>query len=330
MSCIHWQPLSPHLLQLKDNPTLSNFFQRMTYSSFKKLADAYVEKEASPIHAPPTVFPTAPELVKLAFTYDFTAKIARLSQQNLGHITGLGNRYLQDRFEYRQVRNRNDWRKRAFRVLCVLFVSQFKPCDLNIYSNLWIWQRNVWIIKKKAQWDIWFKVLLFYRHVRIIQFLTAMSEEQKRQNWDKKLLLQEELFNFSLSATDVVRMLQAWIPLFNITMDYLSNFFLHVNHQSLQVYIRFLFFNQRMLRGKQKDVCGKGSRMPLVDLSVCFSRCWLVFITWIFQQNSTISISFHMWHCKCDALMSNPSLNSIDYVHCNAAMAMNWPFYLFI
>lgn len=88
--------------KLKDNPTLSNFFQRMSYSAFKKLADAYLEKEASPIHAPPTVFPTAPELVKLAFTYDFTAKIARLSQQNLGHITGLGYRYLQDRFEYRQ------------------------------------------------------------------------------------------------------------------------------------------------------------------------------------------------------------------------------------
>lgn len=88
--------------KLKDNPTLSNFFQRMTYSSFKTLADAYVEKEASPIHEPPTIFPTAPELVKLAFTYDFTAKIARLSQQNLGHITSMGYRYLQDRFEYRQ------------------------------------------------------------------------------------------------------------------------------------------------------------------------------------------------------------------------------------
>lgn len=91
-------------LQLKDNPTLSNFFQRMSYSSFQTLADAYLEKEASPIHNPPTVLPAAPELVKLAFTYDFTAKIARLSKQNIGHITGLGNRYLQDRFEYQQVK----------------------------------------------------------------------------------------------------------------------------------------------------------------------------------------------------------------------------------
>ncbi|XP_076605172.1 uncharacterized protein LOC143331877 [Chaetodon auriga] len=89
--------------KLKDNPTLNNFFQRMSYSSFQLLADAYLEKEASPIHNPPTVLPTAPELVKLAFMYDFTAKIARLSKQSVGHITGLGNRYLQDRFEYNQV-----------------------------------------------------------------------------------------------------------------------------------------------------------------------------------------------------------------------------------
>ncbi|KAG8007600.1 hypothetical protein GBF38_013213 [Nibea albiflora] len=88
--------------KLKDNPTLSNFFQRMPYSSFKKLADAYLENESTPTHNPPTVLPTAPELVKLALTYDFTAKIARLSKQNIGHITGLGNRYLQDRFEYKQ------------------------------------------------------------------------------------------------------------------------------------------------------------------------------------------------------------------------------------
>ncbi|XP_042352683.1 uncharacterized protein LOC121950669 [Plectropomus leopardus] len=88
--------------KLKDNPTLSSFFQRMSYSSFQKLADAYLETEASPTHNPPTVLPTAPELVKLAFTLDFTARIAGLSKQNIGHITGLGNRYLQDRFEYQQ------------------------------------------------------------------------------------------------------------------------------------------------------------------------------------------------------------------------------------
>ncbi|KAM7423032.1 hypothetical protein PAMA_010865 [Pampus argenteus] len=95
--------------KLKDNPTLSNFFQRMSYSSFQKLADAYLEKEALPTHNPPTVLPTAPELVKLAFTLDFTARIAGLSRQNIGHITGLGNRYLQDRFEYKQACKDHPW-----------------------------------------------------------------------------------------------------------------------------------------------------------------------------------------------------------------------------
>lgn len=94
--------LSP--AQLKDNPALASFFQGMSYSAFQKMADAYLEKEATPTTNPPTVLPTAPELVKLAFTLDFTARIAGLSKQNVGHITGLGNRYLQDRFEYRQVR----------------------------------------------------------------------------------------------------------------------------------------------------------------------------------------------------------------------------------
>lgn len=76
----------------------------MSYTSFQKLADAYLEKEATPTSAPLTVLPTAPELVKLAFTLDFTARIAGLSRQNISHITCLGNRYLKDRFEYNQVK----------------------------------------------------------------------------------------------------------------------------------------------------------------------------------------------------------------------------------
>ncbi|XP_022056333.1 uncharacterized protein LOC110955583 [Acanthochromis polyacanthus] len=95
--------------KLRENPTLSNFFQGMTYSSFQKLADDYLQKEAPPIHNPPTVLPTAPELVKLAFTLDFTARIAGLSRQSVGHITGLGNRYLQDRFKYRQACTDHPW-----------------------------------------------------------------------------------------------------------------------------------------------------------------------------------------------------------------------------
>ena len=74
----------------------------MSYTSFQKLADTYVEM--SPVQSKhPTVLPTAPELVKLAFTLDFTARVASLSRQNIGHITGLGTRYLDDRFEYEQV-----------------------------------------------------------------------------------------------------------------------------------------------------------------------------------------------------------------------------------
>ena len=76
----------------------------MSYSAFQKLADAYLEKEATPTQNPPTVLPTAPELIKLAFTLDFTAMVAGLSRHDTSYITKLGNRYLQDRFEYNQVR----------------------------------------------------------------------------------------------------------------------------------------------------------------------------------------------------------------------------------
>ena len=92
--------------QLKDNPTLSNFFKGMSYPAFQKLADIYLEAEITPVQnqAPSLPRPAAaPELVKLAFTLDFTARLAGLSRQNVGHITGLGNRYLADRFEYTQV-----------------------------------------------------------------------------------------------------------------------------------------------------------------------------------------------------------------------------------
>ncbi|XP_028303134.1 uncharacterized protein LOC114463653 [Gouania willdenowi] len=96
-------------VKLKENPTLSSFFQKITYSSFKKLADAYLEKEVSIPKKTPTVPPTAPELVKLAFTLDFTARMAMLSKQNVVYITGLGNRYLQDQFEYTQACTDHPW-----------------------------------------------------------------------------------------------------------------------------------------------------------------------------------------------------------------------------
>lgn len=90
--------------KLNDNPTLSAFFQKLSYSSFQQMADTYLDREAPDLRksSKTTVPPTAPELVKLAFTLDFTARIAGLSRQNAGHIMGLGNRYLEDRFIYIQ------------------------------------------------------------------------------------------------------------------------------------------------------------------------------------------------------------------------------------
>ncbi|CAL8337526.1 unnamed protein product [Merluccius merluccius] len=89
--------------KLKENPTLSNFFKGMSYSSFKKLADTYLEEETTPVEIRPVA---APELVQLAFTLDFTAMVAGLSRQNAGHISSLGKLYLQDRFKYIQVSHR--------------------------------------------------------------------------------------------------------------------------------------------------------------------------------------------------------------------------------
>ncbi|KAK6318827.1 hypothetical protein J4Q44_G00100380 [Coregonus suidteri] len=92
--------------KLKENPSLSAFFQKLSYSTFQQLADTYVETETptgqsrqTPHTAGPGPGPVnAPELVKLAFTLDFTARVACLSRQSTGHIMGLGNRYLEDRF----------------------------------------------------------------------------------------------------------------------------------------------------------------------------------------------------------------------------------------
>ncbi|KAJ8399578.1 hypothetical protein AAFF_G00409890 [Aldrovandia affinis] len=83
-------------LKLNENSNISSFFQRLSYGSFQQLADLYVETGTpSQLHEG-TV--TAPELVKFAFTLDFTAKVAGLSSQTVGRIMGFGNQYLQDRF----------------------------------------------------------------------------------------------------------------------------------------------------------------------------------------------------------------------------------------
>lgn len=90
-------------LQLKDNPTLVSYFNTLTYGSFQQLADQYVKLEVSQQTTQPPV--AAPELVKFAFTLDFTARVAGLSRHTPRHIVGFGNQYLRERFTYKSESN---------------------------------------------------------------------------------------------------------------------------------------------------------------------------------------------------------------------------------
>ncbi|XP_028850398.1 uncharacterized protein LOC114798677 isoform X2 [Denticeps clupeoides] len=82
-------------MKIKRNSSVSSFFQKLTYSTFQQLADRYVSEFPTVL---PETAPTPPELVKLAFTLDFTAKVAGLSNQAVSRIMGFGNQYIQDRF----------------------------------------------------------------------------------------------------------------------------------------------------------------------------------------------------------------------------------------
>lgn len=62
------------------------------------MADQYVQSEVPNTKTCPPV--VAPELVKFAFSLDFTAQVANLHRQATGHIMGFGNQYLQDRFTH--------------------------------------------------------------------------------------------------------------------------------------------------------------------------------------------------------------------------------------
>lgn len=85
-------------LQLKENTVISSYFNTITYGSFQQLADQYVNFEVpQQTTQPPAV---APELVRFAFTLDFTARVAALSRHAPGHILGFGNQYLKERFTY--------------------------------------------------------------------------------------------------------------------------------------------------------------------------------------------------------------------------------------
>lgn len=82
-------------LQVMADGSVSSFFRNLSYSSFQQLADRYVQEEI-PSHLPQQT--TAPELVRFAFTLDFTARMAGLSNQAVCRIMGFGNQYLEDRF----------------------------------------------------------------------------------------------------------------------------------------------------------------------------------------------------------------------------------------
>ncbi|XP_066522648.1 uncharacterized protein [Hoplias malabaricus] len=85
-------------VKLKENPTINSYFSMLSYGSFQQLADQYVQSELpQQISQTPVA---APELVKFAFTLDFTARVAGLSRHAPGHILGFGNQYLKDRFTY--------------------------------------------------------------------------------------------------------------------------------------------------------------------------------------------------------------------------------------
>lgn len=84
--------------RLKENSTVTAYLDGITYRSFQQMADQYVQSEVPNKKTDTAV--VAPELVKFAFTLDFTAQVANLHRQATGHIMGFGNQYLQDRFTH--------------------------------------------------------------------------------------------------------------------------------------------------------------------------------------------------------------------------------------
>ncbi|XP_043096954.1 uncharacterized protein LOC122346416 [Puntigrus tetrazona] len=85
-------------IKLKENSTVTAFLNGITYRSFQQMADQYVQSEVPSNKTQPPV--VAPELVKFAFTLDFTARVANLHRQATGQIMGFGNQYLQERFTH--------------------------------------------------------------------------------------------------------------------------------------------------------------------------------------------------------------------------------------
>ncbi|XP_060701187.1 uncharacterized protein LOC132828241 isoform X2 [Hemiscyllium ocellatum] len=77
--------------ELQGDVLLSTFFQTISYNSFKELADQYIQTEVRS-----KVTQENPDLVKFAFTLDFTAKVAGLCTHQIKQITGFGSQYLRE------------------------------------------------------------------------------------------------------------------------------------------------------------------------------------------------------------------------------------------
>ncbi|XP_048468019.1 uncharacterized protein LOC109913730 isoform X2 [Rhincodon typus] len=77
--------------ELQGDVLLSTFFKEISYNSFKELADQYIQSEVRS-----KVTQENPDLVKFAFTLDFTAKVAGLCGHQIKQITGFGSQYLRE------------------------------------------------------------------------------------------------------------------------------------------------------------------------------------------------------------------------------------------
>ncbi|XP_016143173.1 uncharacterized protein [Sinocyclocheilus grahami] len=85
-------------IKRNENSTITAYLNGITCRSFQQMAEQYVQSEVPNNKTQPPV--VAPELVKFAFTLDFTARVASLHCQAMGQIMDFGNQYLQDRFTH--------------------------------------------------------------------------------------------------------------------------------------------------------------------------------------------------------------------------------------
>ncbi|XP_038018715.1 apoptosis facilitator Bcl-2-like protein 14 isoform X2 [Motacilla alba alba] len=77
--------------EVREDARLQLFFRDMSYSSFKNLADAYIQRELT------TSRPNVnPQEIQFAYTVHLTATVAGICSQAVNRIMGFGTRYLDD------------------------------------------------------------------------------------------------------------------------------------------------------------------------------------------------------------------------------------------